>query len=218
MVGEVISYRRLDGRPGLAPPSPSAVFDRGLSLTGAGALSILSGLTVAVIGASGTGSLMCELLARAGCKHILLIDDDVIKIIDLNRILYATQEDVDRKTPKVEVLRRGIEALGLGCRVEPLIGNILDRDVIARLREADILIGCVDKAYPRQLMCEFAYRYHRPYLDVGSEIGGDKRGSCRLTPEQATLPPVGAACNVLAWSRHASCILNHSPRLKGSVS
>ena len=50
-------------------------------------------------------------------------------------ILYATQEDVDRATPKVEVIRRGIESLGLGCRVEPIIGNVLARDVLMRLRK-----------------------------------------------------------------------------------
>ncbi len=193
VVGERLSYLRLDGRCEPAPPPPSAVFDRGLALTGAGTLSILSRLRVAVIGASGTGSIFCELLARAGCRNVLLIDDDIIKLINLNRILYATRDDVDRKTPKVEVIRRGIESLGLGCRVEPVRGNILDRNVLARLREADILIGCVDKAFPRQLLCEFAYRYHRPYIDVGSEIGGDAKGIVSLDARTSYIGP-GRPC------------------------
>jgi hypothetical protein len=189
VVGERLAYRRLDGQAEGPPPPPSAVFDRGLALTGAGALCILAGLTVAVIGASGTGSLVCELLARAGCWRILLIDDDVIKVINLNRILYATQEDVDRQTPKVEVLRRGIEGLGLGCWVEPVRGNVLEREVLARLREADLTIGCVDKAFPRQLVCEFTFRYHRPYIDVGSEIGGDEKGIVSLDARTSYVAP-----------------------------
>ena len=192
-VGERLSFRPLDGRAEPPPPPPEAIFDRGLALTGAGALSILSRLTIAVVGASGTGSLICELLARAGCKHILLIDDDVTKIINLNRILYATQADVDQATPKVEVIRRGIESLGLGCRVELVRGNVLDRDVLMRLRECDIVIGCVDKAYPRQLLCEFAYRYHRPYIDVGTEIGGDKQGIVSLDARTSYIAP-GRPC------------------------
>lgn len=193
VVGETLSYRLLDGRPEPPPPPPAAAFDRGLAVTGAGALGILAGLTVAVIGASGTGSLICELLARAGCRHILLIDDDVIKIINLNRILYAAQEDVDKGTPKVEVIRCGIEGLGLGCRVEAVRENILDRDVLALLRAADILIGCVDKALPRQLLCEFAYRYQRPYIDVGSEIGGDEKGIVSLDARTSYIAP-GRPC------------------------
>jgi hypothetical protein len=189
IVGERLLYRFLDGRPEPPPPPPEAIFDRGLALTGAGALGLLSDLTVAVVGASGTGSLYCELLARAGCKAIMPVDDDVTKRVNLNRILYATQEDVDRKTPKVEVIRRGIEALGLGCRVDPIFGNILGRDVLARLREADVIIGCLDKGFPRQMLCEFAYRYHRPYIDVGSEIGGDEKGIVSLDARASYIAP-----------------------------
>src|SRR5207245_9122231 len=103
--------------------------------------------------------------------HILPTDDDEAQDINLNRILYTTQRDVEQNMPKVEVIRRGIEALGLGCRVEAVVGNILDREVLARLREADIIIGCVDKAFPRQLLCKFASTYQRPYIDVGPERG-----------------------------------------------
>jgi hypothetical protein len=193
VVGETLSYRPFSGRAAPPPPAPAALFDRGLALTGAGALGILSWLTVAVVGASGTGSLACELLARAGCRFILLIDDDVTKDVNLNRILYATQEDVDRRTPKVEVIRRGIEGLGLGCRVEPVVGNVLDREVLARLREADVLFGCVDKAFPRQMLCEFAYRYYRPYIDVGSEIGGDGQGIVSVDARTSYVAP-GRPC------------------------
>lgn len=189
VVGERLEFRMLDGRPQPPPPPPEALFDRGLALTGAGALGILAGLKVAVAGASGTGSLTCELLARAGCKNILPVDDDVTRDINLNRIFYTTQEDVERKTPKVEVIRRGIEGLGIGCRVEPIMGNILDRDVLARLREADIIIGCLDKAYPRQMLCEFAYRYNRPYIDVGTEIGGDQKGIVSLDARTSYIAP-----------------------------
>jgi hypothetical protein len=189
VVGETLGFRALDGSAEPEPPRPEAIFDRGLALTGAGALAILSGLTIAVVGASGTGALICELLARAGCKHILLVDDDVVKVINLNRILYATQQDVKDRTPKVEVIRRGIESLGLGCRVETIFGNILDRDVLARLREADVLVGGVDRAFPRELLCQFAFGYHRPYIDVGSQIGGDEKGIVSIDARASYVAP-----------------------------
>ncbi len=189
VVGDSILRFPLNGRKAPPAPSPAALFDRGLALTGAGALALLSGLTVAVVGASGTGSLMCELLARAGCRHILLIDDDIAKAVNLNRIFYTTQEDVDRQTPKVEIIRRGIEGLGLGCHVKGIVGNILDRRMLAQLREADVIIGCVDRGFPRQMLCEFAYRYHRSYIDVGTEIGGDEQGIVSLDARSSYVAP-----------------------------
>jgi len=104
----------------------------------------------------------------------------VVLEINLNRILHATSEDAERRTPKVEVLRRAIEGLGLGCRVETVQDNILANETLMRLRDADLVFGCVDKAYPRKLLSEFCYRYLRPYVDVGSEIGGDEQGIVSL--------------------------------------
>jgi hypothetical protein len=189
VVGEQLLFRPLDGRSAPLPPPPEAIFDRALALTGAGALGVLSDLKVAVAGASGTGSIACELLARAGCKDIMPVDDDVTKDVNLNRIFYTTQEDVRRRTPKVEVIHRGIDGLGLGCRVEPIVGNVLDRNVLARLREADVIVGCLDKAFPRLTLCEFAYRYHRPYIDVGAEIGADKSGIVSLDARTSYVAP-----------------------------
>lgn len=173
VIGERLEYRPLDGKPAPPPPKPSALFDRGTELTGAGALQRLASFKIGVVGASGTGSLLCELLARSGCRHIVLIDDDVVKDVNLNRILYATADDAARHTPKVAVIKRGIEGTGLGCHIDAVHDTILDKAVLGRLVDADVVFGCVDAAYPRQLLSKFAVQYLRPYIDVGSEIGKD---------------------------------------------
>ena len=192
-VGETLSFHTLSGGSEPVTPPPAAIFDRALALTGAGALARLSEMTVAVVGASGTGSLVCELLARAGCKHLMVVDHDVTTDVNLNRILYSTQRDADERTPKVQVLRRGIEGLELGCRVEAINGNILDGQVLSRLREADVIFGCVDKAYPRLLLSQFAYQYLRPYIDVGAEIGANKKGIVALNARTNYIAP-GRPC------------------------
>lgn len=176
IVGEGLRYLPLDGRPAGPSPAPSEIFDRAKAITGSGALAQLGRRTAAVIGASGTGSLMSELLARGGAKRIITIDHDVVKDANLNRILYATKEDARVRRPKVKVLKRGIENLGLGCEVVPVIGSVLDSAVVRLLNEADFIFGCVDKDFPRMLLCQYAYQYRVPYIDVGAEIGGDSEG------------------------------------------
>ncbi len=154
-------------------------------------------MTIAVVGASGTGSLVCELLARAGCRRILLIDHDIVRLINLNRILYATAEDARLGVAKVHVVKRGIESLGLGCEVEAVLGSILDDAILRRVLDADLVIGCVDRALPRHLLSELAFRYLLPYVDVGSEIGGDDRGIVSLD----------SRVNYVAPGRHClSCV------------
>jgi hypothetical protein len=193
IVGDTITLRPLDGSEPHAPPPPAAIFDRALAITGAGAMATLASLTVGVVGASGTGSIMCELLARAGCKNIILFDHDIVKDVNLNRILHSTAKDVELAVPKAEMLSERIGSLGLGCQIEPVVGSILDRDVLSHLRKADLIIGCVDKAWPRLLMCEFSWQYLRPYIDVGTEIGGDEKGIISLDARCSYVSP-GRPC------------------------
>jgi len=154
-------------------------------------------MTIVVVGASGTGSLMCELLARAGCQHIILIDHDIVRDVNLNRILHATADDARGGVAKVGVLQRAIEALGLGCRVDPIQGSILDRDVLRRVLDGDLVIGCVDRDLPRHLLCELSYRYLLPFIDLGSEIGGDNDGIVSVESRTSYVGP-GRHCLMCA--------------------
>nr|ART39092.1 H517 [uncultured bacterium] len=180
LVGDHLDYLPLTGQPAPAPPPPAALFDRGLSLTGSGALARLSSSQIAVVGSSGTGSLMAELLIRAGCKNLLLIDDDFVQDVNLNRILYATIDDAVQGTPKVEVLKRGLDSLGFEANIQIICGSVLEDENLLALRGAAIVIGCVDRAYPRRLLSQLSFQYLLPYIDVGTEIGGDDAGIVSL--------------------------------------
>jgi hypothetical protein len=195
VVGDELAALSLRGEPEPAPPKAGAIFDRGLPLTGVGALARLAGMTVAIVGASGTGSLVAELLVRAGCGKLLLVDDDVVKMENLNRILYATVADVHEATPKVDLLHRSLTRLGLPTIVEPVRGNVLDRGTLARLKDADLVFGCVDRALPRRLLCEFSARHLRPYIDVGTEIGANAEGIVSMTARTNYVAP-GRPCLV----------------------
>jgi hypothetical protein len=189
VVGDVLLERTLDGEPPRPPAEPSALFDRSLPLTGSGALARLSRMKIVTVGASGTGSIAVEVWMRAGCRDQEIIDHDVCKDVNGGRILHSSEPDCANLRPKVQVLKKAIESLGFGCRVEAIKGNLLDRRVLMLLRDADLIFGCVDAAFPRQLMCKFAYQYLRPYIDVGSEIGADKEGVVALNTRANYIAP-----------------------------
>ncbi len=189
VVGEGIWYIPLDGAPPAPPPRPEGIFDSALALTGAGALALLHDLKPAIIGGSGTGSITRELLTRAGCRFPLMIDDDIAEERNANRILHLTAADIARRTPKVEISRRATEELKMDFRLEAVQGNVMDRDILAKLRDADVIFGCVDKAYPRKLLSEFSFQYLRPYIDVGTEIGADAKGIVSLDARASYVAP-----------------------------
>src|SRR5215469_290263 len=70
---------------------------------GQGTTNLLRQLSIAIIGCSGTGSIVVEQLARLGVGRLVLVDPDVVEEKNLNRILNAGKEDAYLAQPKAHV-------------------------------------------------------------------------------------------------------------------
>ena len=197
IVGERLDSFPLDGKLSDASLVPAAIFDRGLALTGKGALAQLSRMRVAVVGASGTGSLMIELLFRAGVGEIVIFEFDVIKSHNLNRIIYARRRDADEEVAKAERIKEALDETRLTTNVTVIEkGDITNERVALELRGCDFIFGCVDnRDWPRLVMTEVAYQYLIPYIDLGTEIGIDDLGVQSLDSRVSYVAP-GRACLV----------------------
>jgi hypothetical protein len=171
-VGEQLSFHELNGQPQKEAPKPAGIFDRASVITGQGAMYRLSKFRIAVIGTSGTGSLMVELLSRAGAGEIVLFEFDVADETNLNRVLHLRQRDVVANTGKADRLREAIVETGLPTKVTVIHGgDIREATVADELRGCDLLVGCIDRDWPRLILCEVAHQFLIPYIDLGSEIG-----------------------------------------------
>ena len=84
-------------------------FTRTRLLLGDAGIEKLRASRVAVFGLGGVGSYVVEALARSGIGTLDIVDDDVIALSNLNRLLYATQENVGQ--PKTEVVSARIHAI-----------------------------------------------------------------------------------------------------------
>jgi hypothetical protein len=58
-----------------------------------GTIERLQRLSIAVIGASGTGSPVIEQLMRLGVGELVIVDDDTVEDRNINRILNSTMDD-----------------------------------------------------------------------------------------------------------------------------
>ena len=162
----------LDGISIKRQPQPAAIFDRGLAISGAGALHQMSRMRFGVIGLSGTGSLIVELLLRAGAGEVQLFEFDTIDETNLNRILHSRRKDADGGVLKSARTTEVIAETGLPTRVVVVKGgDIREASVADKLRSCDVLFGCVDREWPRLILSEVAYQYLLPLIDMGTEIG-----------------------------------------------
>jgi hypothetical protein len=146
---------------------------------GRGTTALLGALRVAVVGCSGTGSVVIELLSRLGVGELILIDPDVVEERNLNRIVNSTWTDAKAGTPKVEALARTIrENLGAYApRLIPIQGTLSDAWRIAAT--ADVVFGCTDSAEARMHLDRLCHHYVMPYIDVGVDLSADEEDGIR---------------------------------------
>jgi len=143
---------------------------------GRGTTSLLKSLSIAVVGCSGTGSIVVEQLARLGVGRLLLVDPDAVEERNLNRILNSGKEDSYLQRPKIHALASAIARMGLGQEVVPLALNLITREAVRRVAECDVVFGCMDGAEGRHVLNRLATFYNLPYFDVGVRLDADGKG------------------------------------------
>ena len=144
---------------------------------GRGTFEQLRKLKVGVVGCSGTGSPVIEMLARNCVGTLVLVDPDVVEERNLNRILNTSMTDAKQARRKVNVLAEAIEKIGLGTRVETFARTLFDAQVVHALADCDILFGCMDSIDGRHLLNRLATFYLIPYFDLGVKLEADGHGS-----------------------------------------
>jgi hypothetical protein len=163
---------------GLVTKNPRNVdaFLRTAQAFGKGTVSALSQMRIGVVGCSGTGSWVVEMLARLGVGELILVDPDRVERKNLNRIVNSTAGDAASKRFKVTVFARSIRRIGVGTKVLPLAEDVLHRKVVSALAGCDFLFGCVDSADGRDALNRIAAFYTIPYIDVGVLLEADSKG------------------------------------------
>ena len=142
------------------------------SAYGETAMQRLARATVAVVGASGTGSPVIEILARAGVGHIITVDADYFDESNLERVHGSTADDAEIKPLKVAIATRHITSISPDARVTAIHGRVPQRRVVDALVRADAVLGCTDSHAARLALSEIAFRYSVPLLDCSVTLEG----------------------------------------------
>ncbi len=171
------TLRLLGGSIDLRPSQRSVVtnvdeqaFVRQVLLVGGSGQGRLRSSTVAVIGLCGGGSHVIQQLAHLGVGRILGIDHDIGDETNRSRMIGLTAEDVQRRRLKVDVIADLVDRIGLGTEYVPINAKLPSPEAVAAVREADVIVGCVDNYHARADLQSLAWRMLIPYVDIGLVI------------------------------------------------
>lgn len=163
-----------------AEQSPDSFRKRTEQAFGKGTTSLLSKLTIGIVGVSGTGSPVTEMLYRLGVGKLVLVDGDVVEEKNVGRIYNSTMDDAEQKRYKVDVIAKAIIKSGLPTEVKPIQCDLFHNDVIKELAQCDIVFGCMDSIDGRDLLNRVSAFYCLPYFDIGVHLEADGKGSVDL--------------------------------------
>jgi molybdopterin/thiamine biosynthesis adenylyltransferase len=166
----VIGKRYTLHYPGRGDGQPVAFLNRQALALGSVINEDLTQLRVGVVGCGATGSATALLLPRLGVRHIALFDKDGADETSLNRLHFSSRSDATSHRPKVELIKRGIDAMELDADVQDFQGWINDPAGRQALKSCDVLFGCTDDHVGRLLLNRFAYFYATPVIDMGLGI------------------------------------------------
>ncbi len=112
-------------------------------------LDRLRAMRVGVVGCSGIGSIVIELLTRNCIGQLVIVDNDVIEEKNLNRIINCLIVDAKSKRSKVKAISEAVERTGLGTQIDAYDALTDSPEVVSALIDCDVLFGCVDSAFGR---------------------------------------------------------------------
>ena len=107
----------------------------------------LTAASAAVIGAGGLGCPAAMLLATAGFRRIVIVDDDTVEEANLQRQFIYRQQDVGRK--KAEVAAEALRSAGLDLEVQAHCQRAGDGNAAQLINGCDVVLDATDNLASR---------------------------------------------------------------------
>jgi len=144
-------YSRQIRFPGIGKDGQKRLLDSHVTLCGCGAL----------------GTVLANVLVRAGVGHLRVVDRDFIEISNLQRQVLFDEQDVAENLPKAEAAARKLEAINSSVHVEPVVTDIDRTNILDLVHDADLILDGTDNFEIRYLINDVAVKLNKPWVYGG---------------------------------------------------
>ena len=175
--------------------TPSPMLRRTIDTWGIGVQESIQRLCIGVVGVGSVGAIAAEALARLGVSEIVLIDPDRIELHNLDRFLFGTRKRVGDL--KVDIARKNIidHSTHESVSVRAIPSGIEYENAYRTALDCDLLLSCVDRPVPRDVLNYIAIASGIPVLDAGVSVHvNPSKGAFESARWRSHLVVPGNAC------------------------
>ncbi|MEM6458702.1 MAG: ThiF family adenylyltransferase [Planctomycetota bacterium] len=133
--------------------------------------------TALIVGCGALGTVIANMLARAGVGHLVIVDRDFIEVTNLQRQVLFDEADVENAIPKAVAAKNKIAGINSQVRVTAVVEDV-NHTNIERLAginnpdygKVDVIVDGVDNFETRYLANDVSVKHAIPYV-YGGAVG-----------------------------------------------
>src|ERR1700737_1202989 len=122
---------------------------------------------VTLCGCGALGTVLANVLVRAGVGHLRLVDRDFIETNNLQRQVLFDEHDVAENLPKAEAAARKLGGINSSVYVEPVVTDIDRTNILDLVNDADLILDGTDNFEIRYLINDVAVKLNKPWVYGG---------------------------------------------------
>jgi molybdopterin/thiamine biosynthesis adenylyltransferase len=123
---------------------------------------------VTLCGCGALGTVIANVLVRAGVGFVRIVDRDFIETHNLQRQVLFDENDIAANLPKAEAAARKLRTVNSSVTVEPVVTDIDRTNIIELCSDADVVLDGTDNFEVRYLINDAAVKLGKPWVYGGS--------------------------------------------------
>jgi molybdopterin/thiamine biosynthesis adenylyltransferase len=131
--------------------------------------------TALIVGCGALGTVIANMLARAGVGHLVIVDRDFIEMTNLQRQVLFDEDDVANAIPKAVAAKNKIAKINSQVKVTAIVDDVNHTNIekLAGINNADygrvdVIVDGVDNFETRYLANDCAVKHGIPYIYAGA--------------------------------------------------
>ena len=130
----------------------------------------ISAKHVLIIGAGALGSSNAEALVRAGVGKLTIVDRDYVEWSNLQRQQLYTEEDAEKRLPKVIAAKNRLTAINSSVTIEAVIADASVMELEEWAQQVDLIIDATDNFETRMMINDVSQKYKVAWI-YGACVG-----------------------------------------------
>lgn len=117
-----------------------------------------------LIGCGALGSMLANLLVRAGIGALRLIDRDFIELNNLQRQTLFDEQDINDNLPKAEAAARRLRRVNSAVQVDAVVDDVNPGNIERHCEDTDLILDGTDNLETRYLINDLAVKHDVPWV------------------------------------------------------